>query len=186
MKAKALLPLILFLALAGLFYYALGLINRGEYNPRHVPSPLINKPAPAFSIPDLYSKSKDSDRVSPERMLGKVWLLNVWATWCPECWREHGFLVQLARDKGVKIVGVNWKDEPDKARAMLTKLGNPFVMIADDRVGDVAIDWGVYGAPETFVIDKKGIIRLKYDGPIGGAVWAEKFEPLIRKLEGES
>ena len=184
MKTKALIPLIIFTMLAGLFYYALELINRGEYNPRHVPSPFIGKPAPEFSVPDLYA-DKGAPPVSPAKMKGKVWLMNVWATWCAECWREHGFLVSL-KNKGINIVGVNWKDEPKEAKAMLAKLGNPFVMIADDQIGNIAIDWGVYGAPETFVIDKKGIIRLKHDGAIGVKQWAEKFEPLIRQLEGES
>ena len=183
MKNKALIPLVLFLLLAGLFYFTLSKINQGEYNPRHVPSPLIGKPAPPFSIPDLLDASL---KVDPVDMKGKVWVMNVWGTWCPECWREHEFLVHLARNEKVDIVGVNWRDEPDKARAMLTRLGHPFVKVADDRAGDVAIDWGVYGAPESFVIDKKGIIRLKHDGPINTRIWKEKFEPLMKQLEGDS
>ena len=182
MKTKAMIPLAIFMVMAGLFFYALKLINEGEYNPRHVPSPFIGKPAPAFSIPDLMDNTK---KVESKAMLGKIWLMNVWGTWCAECWREHGFLVRLAR-RGVPIVGINWRDDPKEARAMLAKTGNPFVMIADDQAGNVAIDWGVYGAPETFVIDAKGIIRLKHDGGLNDQVWAEKFEPLLQQLVSES
>lgn len=183
MKTKALIPLVLFLLLAGLFFFTLNKINRGEYNPRHVPSPLIGKQGPAFSIPDLLDPAK---RVDPAAMRGKVWLLNVWGTWCPECWREHEYLLHLAKEKGVNIVGVDWRDDPAKGREMIAKLGNPFLMIADDQAGNVAIDWGVYGAPETFVVDKQGIIRHKYEGAINEKVWQERFEPLMRQLEGES
>ncbi|OGT91139.1 MAG: hypothetical protein A2286_04310 [Gammaproteobacteria bacterium RIFOXYA12_FULL_61_12] len=182
MKAKALIPLVLFLLLAGLFFFTLKKINQGEYNPRHVPSPFIGKQAPAFSIPDLLQPGK---KVDPAAMRGKVWLMNVWGTWCPECWREHGYLLHLAKDKGVNIVGVDWRDDPAKGREMIAKLGNPFLMIADDQAGNVAIDWGVYGAPETFVVDKQGIIRLKYEGAINEDVWRERFEPLVRQLEGQ-
>ena len=177
MKARYLIPLGLFLVLV--VFLAIGL----RLDPRKVPSPFIGKPAPAFALPDLMDPSVV---VSPGDMKGRVWLMNVWATWCPECWREHNYLVHLAREEGVIIVGLNWKDEPEEARAMLQRLGNPFVKVAEDQEGTAGIDWGVYGAPETFVIDKEGIVRYKHVGALTPSVWKEDLEPLVRDLESES
>ncbi|MGD8308945.1 MAG: DsbE family thiol:disulfide interchange protein, partial [Chromatiales bacterium] len=174
MKARFLIPLGLFLVMV--VFLAIGL----QLNPRTVPSPFIDKPAPAFAVPDLMDPAVT---VTPAAMEGRVWLLNVWATWCPECWREHQYMVELARNEGVSIVGLNWKDEPDEARSMLRRLGNPFVMIADDQDGSAGIDWGVYGAPETFLIDKEGIIRYKHVGALTPEVWKEDLEPRVRDLE---
>jgi cytochrome c biogenesis protein CcmG/thiol:disulfide interchange protein DsbE len=181
MKNRALIPLIIFFSLAGLFYFMLQKINQGEYNPRHVPSTFIDKPAPAFSVPDLFNPEQ---QVTTDEMKGKVWLLNVWGTWCPECWREHEYLNHLAKEKGVHIVGVNWRDETVKAQEMLGRLGNPFVKVAEDKAGDIAIDWGVYGAPETFAIDPEGIIRVKHEGAMSAKVWKEKFEALFKQHGG--
>jgi cytochrome c biogenesis protein CcmG/thiol:disulfide interchange protein DsbE len=171
---RAIVPLAAFLALAGLFWYVLGLMNQGEYNPRDVPTQLIGRSAPAFALPDLLDPNKT---VSPTDMAGKVWLLNVWGTWCPECWKEHDYLIHLARREGVPIVGINWRDEAAEAKAMLTRLGNPFLHIAFDPNSNAAIDWGVYGAPETFLIDADGVVREKHTGAVNRSVWEEKFKP---------
>ncbi|MCB1798512.1 MAG: DsbE family thiol:disulfide interchange protein [Gammaproteobacteria bacterium] len=169
---RAIVPLVLFLALAGLFWFVLGKMNEGEYNPRDVPTQFIGRSAPEFTLPDLLDPTQT---VRPSDMAGKVWLLNVWGTWCPECWKEHEFLVYLANREGVPIVGINWRDEAAEAKAMLKRLGNPFLKIAFDPSSNAAIDWGVYGAPETFLIDASGIVREKHTGAITPQVWKEKF-----------
>lgn len=170
---KAVLPLAGFLLLAGLFGFTLMKMNDGEYNPRDIPTELIGRSAPEFALPDLHQPTL---LVRPSAMLGKVWLLNVWGTWCPECWREHEYLVHLS-GRGVPIVGVNWRDDADEAKAMLARMGNPFIHIASDPHSSAAIDWGVYGAPETFLIDAEGIVREKHAGAITPTVWKEKFAP---------
>ena len=177
MKARYLIPLGLFLVIA--VFLAVGL----QLDPKTVPSPFIDKPAPQFTVPDLLEPSRT---VSPSDMEGRMWVMNVWATWCPECWREHDYLLHLARNEGVPIVGLNWKDEPKEARAMLRRLGNPFVMVGNDRDGNAGIDWGVYGAPETFLIDREGVIRHKHVGALTPEVWKEDFQPVIDKLESQS
>ena len=170
--SRAIIPLALFLALAGLFWYVLGLMNEGEYNPREVPTQFIGRPAPSFSLPDLLDPTT---KVSPQDMAGKPWLLNVWGTWCPECWKEHDYLLHLARRKNIPIVGINWRDEAAEAKAMLTRLGNPFTKIGFDPNSNAVIEWGVYGAPETFLIDAEGIVRVKHTGAMSAEVWREKF-----------
>ena len=173
MKAKALIPLAIFLLLAGLFLYMLNQMNQGEYNPRDIPTEFIGKPAPQFSLPDLY---EPTHMVSPADYKGKVWLLNVWGTWCPECWREHDYLMALQR-RGVTMVGINWRDDAAEAKSMLARLGNPFERIAFDPDSQAVIEYGVYGAPETFLIDAAGIIRVKHAGGMSEQVWQEKFVP---------
>lgn len=170
--AKKLTPLVLFLVLAGLLLYMLTQMNTGEYNPRDVPTEFIGKPAPEFTLLDLLDPART---VSSSEFIGKPWLLNVWATWCPECWREHEYLVALAKQRGIVIVGLNWRDETDKARQMLAKLGNPFARVAIDKESDSVMDWGVYAAPETFLIDADGIIRAKHKGALNETVWQKKF-----------
>jgi cytochrome c biogenesis protein CcmG/thiol:disulfide interchange protein DsbE len=169
---KRFAPLGIFLILAGLFLYMLTLMNTGEYNPRDVPTEFIGKPAPEFNLPDLLDQTR---MVSTSEFRGKPWLLNVWATWCPECWREHEYLIALAERRGIVIVGLNWRDETEKARQMLANLGNPFARIAVDKESDTVIDWGVYAAPETFLIDAEGIIRVKHKGALNETVWQKKF-----------
>ena len=169
---RAIVPLALFLALAGLFWYVLGKMNQGEYNPRDVPTQFIGKAAPAFELPDLFDMGQ---QVRSADMAGKVWLMNVWGTWCPECWKEHDYLLHLARREGVPIIGINWRDDAAEAKAMLARLGNPFLRVGFDPNSDAVIDWGVYGAPETFLIDAEGIVRVKHTGAMGAAVWQEKF-----------
>ncbi|TCJ17120.1 DsbE family thiol:disulfide interchange protein [Parasulfuritortus cantonensis] len=169
---KRWLPLIIFVALAGFFYVGLHL------NPREVPSPFIGKPAPAFTLPVV---GQAGVTFAPEQNKGKVWLFNVWAPWCVACRQEHDALMQLSQ-AGVPIYGLNWKDKDREAAALLAREGSPYVVTADDLDGRVGIDYGVTGTPETFVIDKQGIIRMKHIGPIDADAWQNKFLPLLKEL----
>jgi cytochrome c biogenesis protein CcmG/thiol:disulfide interchange protein DsbE len=186
-------PLIAFIVLVILLAVGLGL------NPRDVPSPLIGKPAPAFSLARLDAPDQ---RFSPQEMRGRVWLLNVWATWCVSCRQEHPVLVEMARSRAVPLVGLNYKEvrgdgglDADKltpaaekklaierANGWLQQHGNPYSLSVLDLDGRVGIDYGVYGVPETYLIDKAGIIRLKHTGPITPDVFAGKILPLIGAL----
>lgn len=171
---RYLLPLGIFAALVVLLAVGLTL------NPRDVPSPLIDKPAPVFSLPQLH---RPDQSISPADMLGKVWLLNVWASWCVACRAEHPMMNALARSGEVTIIGLNYKDRPETALQWLRQLGNPYRTSAVDEAGRAGIDWGVYGVPETFVVDKQGIIRYKHIGPVGKKDLDEKILPLVRQLE---
>lgn len=168
---KAIAPLVGFIVLAGLFYLVLDRMNKGEYNPRDVPTQFIGKQAPAFDLPDLYDMNK---RVRSADMQGKVWLLNVWGTWCAECWKEHDYLVHLKR-RGVPIIGINWRDDAQEALGFLRDKGDPFVGVGFDPQSDAVIDWGVYGAPETFLIDAQGIVREKHTGQMHPGAWEKTF-----------
>lgn len=172
---KFLLPLALFVLLA--VFLARGL----NLNPREVPSPLIGKPAPAFALPLLGTPAQ---QLSREQMLGQVWVLNVWASWCVPCRAEHPLLVALAGKKLAPLIGLNYKDKTEAATTFLDRLGNPYRATIVDANGRVAIDYGVYGVPETFVIDKQGVIRLKHIGPLTPEVVTDKIEPLLKKLNG--
>ena len=169
---RRLTPLIIFAAIAALLMYMLTRMNQGEYNPRSVPTEFIGKPAPAFTLPDLLNLDK---QISSSEFMGKVWLLNVWGSWCVECWREHEFLVELSQHRGITIVGINWRDEIADAMSMLKRQGNPFTHIAYDPQSDAVMEWGVYGAPETFLIDADGIVRVKHTGAMNEHVWQTKF-----------
>lgn len=149
-------------------------------NPREVPSPLIGKPAPSFELPRL---DDPSQTVSNEVFGGKVSLLNVWASWCGACRQEHPFLLELARRGEATLIGLNYKDSREEALALLERFGNPYQVNAFDADGKVGIDFGVYGVPETFVIDKQGIIRYKHIGAMTPEDWEQKLAPLIRYLE---
>ena len=170
---KRWIPLVIFLGMAGFFFKGLYL------DPREVPSPFINKPAPAFTLPVVGDAGK---QFSPADMKGKVWLLNVWAPWCVSCRQEHGFLMQLTQSGAVPIVGLNWKDKDREAGRLLAQVGSPYLAVADDLSGMVGIDYGVTGTPETYVIDKQGIVRLKHVGPMGPTVWHDKIEPKLKEL----
>jgi cytochrome c biogenesis protein CcmG, thiol:disulfide interchange protein DsbE len=172
---RYLVPFVLFLLLA--IFLGIGL-NR---DPREVPSPLIDKPAPAFRLPQLHEVNKV---LAPEDMKGKVWLFNVWASWCVACLDEHPILVDLARRNLVPIVGLNYKDEREAALKWLQKHGNPYTLSAQDGEGRVGIDYGVYGVPETYLIDQNGVIRFKKIGAVTPRVVEEEILPLIRKLQG--
>jgi cytochrome c biogenesis protein CcmG/thiol:disulfide interchange protein DsbE len=173
MKARYLIPLAIFIAM--LAFLGVGL----KLDPREVPSPLIDKPAPAFRLQTLDAPSRV---MTPEDMRGQVWLLNVWASWCGGCREEHPVLVELAKSRAVPIYGLDYKDQPGDARRWLADFGNPYTAIVSDPDGRAGIEYGVYGVPETFVIDKAGVIRYKQIGPITPKALQETILPLVRKL----
>lgn len=170
---RFLLPFGIFVALV--LFLGIGL----RLNPREIPSPFIGKPAPAFKLTQLHDASKT---ISPPDMAGKVWLLNVWASWCVSCREEHPVLMNLARQGVVPILGLNYKDSREAGTGWLRQFGNPYNLSAFDSDGRVGIDYGVYGVPETFVIDKHGVIRMKHIGPVTPEVITDKFLPLIKEL----
>ncbi|OGT32103.1 MAG: thiol:disulfide interchange protein [Gammaproteobacteria bacterium RBG_16_51_14] len=168
------LPLVIFIGLVFLFVF--GLHN----DPRLVPSPLIDKPVPAFELPLLH---KPELTLRSEDLLGQVTLINVWASWCVSCRAEHPLLVDLAGSSDIKIYGLNYKDERDDALMWLEQLGNPYAESIFDQQGRVGIDFGVYGVPETFVVDRNGIIRYKQIGPITEEDLKTKILPLVEQLK---
>ncbi|MBI3154964.1 MAG: DsbE family thiol:disulfide interchange protein [Burkholderiales bacterium] len=172
---RYLIPLAVFVVLAG--FLAVGL----RLDPREVPSPLVGKPAPAFVLPRLEAPAA---RVARDELLGRPWVLNVWASWCVPCLAEHPLVTELARTTGVPVVGLNYKDKHEDATGWLARHGNPYAMVLVDRDGAVGIDYGVYGVPETFVVDKDGIIRHKQIGPITPEALREDILPLLRGLGG--
>ena len=174
---RYLLPLGIFIVIAVFLGIGLGL------NPREVPSPLINKPAPAFSLPQLHQPEQV---FSLEGMKGKVWLLNVWASWCVACRDEHPVLVNFARSGKVPIVGLNYKDDRADGLRWLNQFGDPYRLSVYDRDGRVGIDYGVYGVPETFLIDKHGVIRYKRIGVVTPEILRDKILPLVKELEGNA
>lgn len=175
---RFLIPLGLFLALAS--FLAVGL----SLNPREVPSPLVGRQAPSFVLPRLAADSAAAEgRFSPADMKGQVWLLNVWASWCASCRIEHPLLMDLAKSAAVPLVGLDYKDAPADGRRWLAQLGDPYLLSAVDRDGRVGMDYGVYGVPETYVIDKAGTIRYKQIGPLSAEVLQDKILPLVRELQ---
>ena len=174
MNRKLLIPLALFVVLVGFLIVGLTL------NPREVPSPLVGKPAPEFKLARL---DRPERLLGPTDLKGQVWLLNVWASWCVSCRVEHPLLVELSKAKVVPLVGLNYKDKPDEGIAWLAQHGNPYDVSVVDRDGRVGIDWGVYGVPETFVVDKTGVIRYKHIGPVDAAAIEKKILPLVRELQ---
>lgn len=173
-KLKFLLPLAVFVVIAAFFTAGLRLDST------LVPSPLIGKSAPSFNLPQLHA---DGSMFKPADYHGKNWVLNVWASWCAACLDEHKLLMQLAAD-GVELVGLNYKDQPAAARRWLRDWGNPYTLTAVDDEGRAGIDWGVYGVPETFVIDRSGKIRFKHIGPLTKETIAAELLPLLGALEG--
>ncbi|OQY53986.1 MAG: DsbE family thiol:disulfide interchange protein [Candidatus Parabeggiatoa sp. nov. 2] len=170
---RYLLPLGLFIVLAGFLYVGLGL------NPREIDSTRIDKPAPAFTLPQL---SDVSNTLSDKDFIGKVSLLNVWSSSCIACRDEHQLLMQLAGE-GYVIYGLVYKDTVPEAKMVLARTGNPYVANAFDEKGQIGMDWGVTGTPESFVIDKQGIVRYKHVGPLTKTDWVQIFQPLIEKLK---
>jgi cytochrome c biogenesis protein CcmG/thiol:disulfide interchange protein DsbE len=181
-RFKLFLPLIAFVLVAGFFYVTLNRIDQGEYNPQALPSALLNKPFPAFQSAQLESPEQ---KITESDLVGEIALVNVWATWCPSCHVEHGYLNYLAQEHGVVIFGVNYKDEADKANDWLTTKGNPYRLNIFDPDGRLGLDMGVTGAPETYLLDHRGFVRMRYQGPISEDVWQAKFLPLIQQLEQE-
>lgn len=167
-------PLAIFLVMV--VFLGLGLSR----NPREVPSPLIGKAAPAFTLPLLH----EPDRTfSQKDTAGKVWILNVWASWCAPCREEHPLWVELAKQKTIPIYGLNYKDKRADSMAWLQRYGDPYVLSVSDVQGRIGIDYGVYGVPETYVIDKQGVIRFKHVGPVTPGVLQDKILPLVAKLQ---
>lgn len=166
------LPLVVFAVLALLFWRGLSL------NPNDMPSALLNKPVPNFSLPRLEAPQERRDQ---SLFAGKVSLLNVWATWCVTCKDEHAFLNQL-KQQGVHIIGVDYKDNTEDAQRWIVQLGNPYADIVIDEDGRFGLDLGVFGAPETYVVDKQGIIRYKHIGDLNQKVWDETIKPIVEKL----
>ena len=172
MKLKFIIPLLL-------FFVVVGFLAKGLFlDPHEVPSPLIGKPAPAFSAPVLGDASK---KFSPADMKGKVWMLNMWASWCVACREEHPLLIAM-KQHGLPIYGIAYKDTDADATDVLKKLGDPYLITATDADGKIGIDYGVYGVPETYVIDKAGIIRYKQIGPITPESLRDKILPLLEAL----
>jgi cytochrome c biogenesis protein CcmG/thiol:disulfide interchange protein DsbE len=171
---RYLIPLALFLALAA--FLAMGLTR----NPHELPSPLVGRQAPLFELPQL---APQHATFSPAQMRGKVWLLNVWASWCGSCREEHPVLMDLAKSGRVPLVGLDYKDAPADATQWLREHGDPYLLSALDRDGRAGIDYGVYGVPETYVIDRDGIIRFKQVGPLSDDVLQQKILPLVKELQ---
>lgn len=172
---RFIVPLVLFVVLVGFLGAGLRL------DPREVPSPLIGKPAPDFALARLDAPQQTIRRAD---LLGRVWLLNVWASWCVACRQEHPVLLAYAREKRVPIYGLDYKDARPAGLAWLAQMGDPYEASLFDESGRVGIDFGVYGVPETFVIDRRGVVRLKHIGPLTAEVIRTRIEPLLKELDG--
>jgi cytochrome c biogenesis protein CcmG/thiol:disulfide interchange protein DsbE len=169
-----------FLVPLGLFIVLLVFLGIGlRLKPQEIPSPLIGKAAPPFTLAQV---ADDKKIFQPQDMQGQVWLLNVWASWCGPCRDEHPVLLDFSRQAVAPIVGLNHTDVREDSRNWLNQFGNPYLLSVFDADGRVGIDYGVYGVPETFVIDKRGVIRMKHVGAVTPAVIRDKFLPLIREL----
>ena len=171
---RHLIPLLVFVVLVGFLWAGLSL------NPREVPSPLIGRPAPAFSLPQLRNPGAV---INAADLKGQVWLLNVFASWCTPCLEEHPYLLDLAKSGVVPVYGLNYKDRHEAALKWLNKHGDPYAGIVVDAEGRTGIEYGVYGVPETFVIDKLGVIRFKHIGPLTPDVLDDEILPMIRRLQ---
>lgn len=183
MNKKFFIPIAAFMVLVALLVF--GLFN--AKNREILPSTFIGKPAPQFELPRLY---KTAQTISTDEMKGKVWILNIWASWCPSCRGEHAVLTRLINKEKVPTIGLNYKDYGTEeygnaALQWLASLGNPYYAVAVDKKGSAALDWGIVGAPETFLMDKKGIVRYKFTGPVYQQVVDETLIPLIKKLREE-
>jgi cytochrome c biogenesis protein CcmG, thiol:disulfide interchange protein DsbE len=179
MKTKFILPFIVFLALLILFYYGL------KNDPNQLNSPLIGQPVPHFKLPDLESPKP---LISEHVFLGHISLLHVWASWCASCKEEHAFLKETFKksDGNFKVYGLNYKDQRENALLWLNQLGNPYHKVIRDEFGDLSIDLGIQGTPETFLIDTQGVIRYKHVGPLTDAVWQNEFLPKIKEIRESS
>jgi cytochrome c biogenesis protein CcmG/thiol:disulfide interchange protein DsbE len=173
MNKFLLIPLVLFIGLVAFLLVGL------QRDPHEVPSPLINKPAPDFKLSQLREPNKT---FSPQEMRGKVWVLNFWGTWCVACREEHPLLLQYSKTGAVPIFGVDYKDDRAAAMQMLDEEGNPYALTVSDPDGRTSIDYGVYGAPESYLIDRNGVIRFKQIGPITEEVWQKEILPRARQL----
>jgi len=186
-RVKLFLPLLIFIVLAVMLYWGL------ERDPNAMPSALVDRPVPAFTLPALNVDSLDTENLDVDNLdadkglvdeqlfVGKVTLLNVWATWCPSCRIEHPYLAELTA-QGVPIIGLNYKDDDEKARRWLLRYGNPYQLVIADHQGRLGLDLGVFGAPETYLIDSTGVIRFKHVGVLNDRVWQSKIAPLYQSL----
>ncbi len=177
---RFIVPLLGFVALLGLLGVGLLRLPPGDA-PKALPSPFIGQPAPAFSVPELLAPAAV---FSPQQMAGQSWLLNVWASWCVACLAEHPLLVQFAQRHAVPIVGLNYKDAPADATAWLAEHGNPYTHLPADRRGEVGLDYGVYGVPETYLIDPAGVIRFKHIGPLTAELLDQVLMPQVVAWRG--
>jgi len=175
-RARLFVPLAVFVLLVGLLYAGFGLED-----PHRLPSAMVGQPFPAFSLPSLDGDARLSEAV----LEGRVTLVNVWATWCPTCKAEHAELMRIRREAGVPIVGISYKDDPAAARAWLERYGDPYVANIVDRDGRLGIDLGVYGAPESFLVDAAGVIVYKRVGDVNRRVWVNEIAPRLAELNGE-
>lgn len=174
-----LIPLAAFLALAALFFFRLG-----AGDPNRIPSALIGRPAPATALPPLEGLVRDGKPVpgiTPDLLRGEVTLVNVWASWCAPCREEAPLLEELAKDGRFRMIGINYKDQPDNARRFIGRYGNPFIAVGADPAGRAAIDWGVYGVPETFIVGRDGKIAYRLVGPITASNLLTVLKPAIEK-----
>lgn len=169
------IPLGIFVLIVGLLAYGL------QLDPRKVPSPLIDKPAPAFSLAKLDAPAQ---YLAQKDLLGQVWVLNVWASWCVSCRAEHAIITRLSALNLAPVIGLNYKDEPEDARRWLEQFGDPYTTSLMDRDGRVGIDWGVYGVPETFIIGKDGLIKYKHIGPVTMESLEAEVLPVLHELTG--
>ncbi len=177
-RLPILIGAVFFIGLVGLLLY--GVINSDRPDRDALPSPLIGKPAPDFSLPVLHDPNY---KVTKKDLLGAPYVLNVWGSWCPECRVEHPVLSEFAMKKRVRVIGYNLKDEPADALKWLEKFGNPYIVVLTDADGGTAINWGIYGAPETFLVDARGIVRWKHVGALDNAIIASQLIPMLEKLE---
>ncbi len=177
---KRWLPLIVFIGLAVLLGAGVWLSRNPDRDA--LPSALIGKPAPDFDLPLLHDPGH---RLSSKKLRGAPYVLNVWGSWCAECRVEHPVLTRFAESKRVRVIGYNWKDERADALRWLEQFGNPFMAVVTDTEGKTAIDWGVYGAPETFLVDGKGIVRWKHVGPLTDTVVMEELLPALEAAESK-
>ena len=177
---RRLLPLIVFVALGALML--VGIRISADRNPDALPTPLLNQPAPGFSLPELHQPERT---VSSEELAGTPYLLNVWGSWCPSCRIEHPVVTRLAQSGKLRVIGYNYKDERDDALRWLGQFGDPYEMIVVDEDGRTAIDWGIYGAPETFLVDADGIIRFKLVGPLSDDIIEKDILPRLGMPQGK-
>jgi cytochrome c biogenesis protein CcmG/thiol:disulfide interchange protein DsbE len=173
--SKFLIPLFAFLVLVAVFVVGLTM------DPSRIPSPLLENPAPEFSLPSLQDPAVE---VGSANYANQMALVNIWATWCAGCRQEHGFLLELAREGDIPIFGLNWRDNRPDALQWLQTLGDPYIASGFDADGRVGIDWGAYGAPETFLVDSNGVVIHKHIAPLDREIWERDFLPLIRAREG--
>tara|TARA_R100001163_G_C5064686_1_gene202367 strand:- start:2356 stop:2889 length:534 start_codon:yes stop_codon:yes gene_type:complete len=174
-RVKLFIPAVFFFLMLGLLLFGLG------RNPNQVPSALVNRPLPEFSLPEL---NNVTTMINSEDLQGNISIINFWATWCPPCHVEHPYLVEISeREEDLNFIGVNYKDDLDEARLFLEEKGTPFRQVIVDLDGSLGIDFGVAGAPETFIVDSFGMIRYRHVGVINHQIWEDTFEPVINRLK---